>query len=245
MHFDTNTNICLLSKWKSEKNPCWLSGNTPDFVASGGHLSHLVRFHNFSQLPPTDFSSGEEDRHRCLQRFHIFLNKNAASASGSQWQRQNRLKRAWGCTRPQRLSANSRNPEAPDPGPGCREGKASCSQPGMQREPKVTKQLRSVTPQGKVSWALHSRHGGRFPTAAGTRAGPSEAPRPERDPHPGPCAKPAPPPGPRVRRQPSPAPAQLCSASTLAAFSPKSRRPAAAARSSPRPRPPPPPRPYL
>ena len=134
-------------------------------------------------------------------------------------------------------------PPAQDAGKG--RHPSLCSQPGRQREPKVTKQLRSVTPQGKVSWALHSRHGGRFATAAGTRAGPSGAPRPERDPHPGPCAKPAPPPGPRVRRQPSPAPAQLCSASTLAALSPRSRRPAAAARSSPRPRPPPPPRPYL
>lgn len=45
----------LIQMTISEENHWCLSGNTADFVASGCHLSHLVRFYNFSQFFATDF----------------------------------------------------------------------------------------------------------------------------------------------------------------------------------------------
>lgn len=54
-------------------NHWWLSGNTADFVASGCHLSHLVRFYNFSQFSETDFSW--KLRHTSFKRFRTFLKR--------------------------------------------------------------------------------------------------------------------------------------------------------------------------
>lgn len=236
MHFDTkHTNVYPSSKWQSEKNPCQLSGNTADFVASGCHLSHLVRFYNFSRLPVTDLSW--KWRHTSLERFHTFKKKKMLLPLWSQWQHYNHLKWAWGCVGPQRLSAKSENPEAPEPSPGCGEGRASLSGLPAWRAQESKKSRSNSAPslrRAGFPGCCTAGRAGAFRTRPRTLTRQSRARRREREPHSRPARKPAPPLQPRISRPPalppSSAPAQLCSAPTLQA---KSREPAPSRRRRP------------